>query len=50
MLTDVFMAVTKSIKRSGFVIYSYLKDSAFAALTKGRKSLNWVSVRGSIRQ
>ena len=28
-----FMAVTKSIKRSGYVIYSYFKDSAFAALT-----------------
>ena len=45
-----FVAVTKSIKRSGFVIYSYFKDNTFAALTKGRKSLNWVCVRGTIRQ
>ena len=45
------MAVKKSIKRSGFVIYSYFKDSTFAALTKGRKSLNWVCVRaGTIGQ
>lgn len=45
-----FMAVTKSIKLSGYVIYSYFKDSAFAALTKGQNSLNWVCVRGTIRQ
>ena len=29
-----FMAVTKTIKRSGFVIYSYFQDSAFAALKR----------------
>ena len=40
----------KSIKRSGHVIYSYFKDSEFAAFTKGRKSLNWVCVSGTIRQ
>ena len=45
-----FVAVTKSIKRSGHVIYSNFKDSAFAALTKGRNSLNWVCVMGNIRQ
>ena len=27
-----FMAVKKSRKRSGFVIYSYSKDSAFTAV------------------
>ena len=30
-----FMAVKESGKRSGFVIYSYLKDSAFTAVIKG---------------
>ena len=50
MLTVHFMAVTKSIKRSGHVICSYFKDSEFAAFTKGRKSLNWVCVSGTIRQ
>ena len=50
MLTDVFYGCDKSIKRSGYVIYSYFKDSTFAALTEGRKSLNWVCVRGTIRQ
>ena len=30
-----FMAGKKSRKRSGFVIYSYLKDSAFAAVERG---------------
>ena len=29
-----FMAVRKSRKRSGFVIYSFLKDSAFTAIKK----------------
>ena len=29
-----FMAVRKSRKRSGFVIYSFLKDSAFTAVKK----------------
>ena len=27
-----FMVATKTIKRSGFVVYSYFQDSAFAAL------------------
>jgi len=31
------MAVKKSRKRSGFVIYSYFKDSAFAAVKRGAK-------------
>ena len=31
------MAVKKSRKRSGFVIYSYLKDSAFTAVERGAK-------------
>ena len=30
-----FMAVRKSRKRSGFVIYSCLKDTAFTAVKKG---------------
>ena len=32
-----FMAVKKSRKRSGFVIYSYLKDSAFTAVKRDAK-------------
>jgi len=35
-----FMAVKKSRKRSGFVIDSYLKDSAFTTVTEGCKVLN----------
>ena len=35
-----FMAVKKSRKRSGFVIYSYLKNNAFTAVTEGCKVLN----------
>ena len=50
MLTDVFYGCDKSIKRSGYVIYSYFKGSTFAALTKGRNSLNCVCVRGTLRQ
>ena len=34
-----FMAVKKSRRRSGFVIYSYLKDSAFAAVERGANFL-----------
>ena len=30
-----FMAVKKSRRRSGFVICSYLKDSAFTAVKRG---------------
>ena len=29
-----FMAVKKSRKRSGFVLYSYLKDSGFTAVKR----------------
>ena len=32
-----FMAVKKSRKRSGFVLYSYLKDSAFTAVKRDAK-------------
>ena len=35
-----FMIVKKSRKRSGFVIYSYLKNNAFTAVTEGCKVLN----------
>ena len=31
---DVFMVVKKSRKRSGFVIFSCLKDSAFTAVKR----------------
>ena len=31
------MAVKKSRKRSGFVIYSYLKDSAYTAVKRDAK-------------
>ena len=34
-----FMAVKKSRKRSGFVIYSLLKDSAFAVVERGASFL-----------
>ena len=44
------MAVTKSIKRSGHVIYSYFKGSEFTAFIKGRKALNWVCVSGTNSQ
>ena len=40
------MAVIKSKKRSGFVIYSYVKDSAFIAVKRGAK--HWE--RGTISQ
>ena len=33
-LTDLFMAMKKSRKRSGFVIYFYFKDSAFTAVKR----------------
>ena len=33
-----FMAVKKSRKRSGFVIYSYLQDTAFTAVERGMQS------------
>ena len=32
-----FVAVKKSRKRSGFVLYSYLKDSAFTAVKRDAK-------------
>ena len=32
-----FMAVENSSKRSGFVLYSYLKDSAFTAVKRDAK-------------
>ena len=35
-----FMVVKKSRKRSGFVIYLYLKNIAFTAVTEGCKVLN----------
>ena len=35
-----FMAVKKSRKRSGFVIYSYFKDSKFTAVKRDEKVLN----------
>ena len=35
-----FMAMKKSRKPSGFVTYSYLKNSAFTAVTEGCKVLN----------
>ena len=34
MLTDAFYGCEKVVKHSGFVIYSYLKDSAFKRDTK----------------
>ena len=34
-----FMAVKESGKRSGFVIYSYLKDSAFTAVKRDAKGV-----------
>jgi len=34
-----FMAVKESGKRSGFVIYSYLKDSAFTAVKRNAKGV-----------
>ena len=40
-----FMAVKKSRKRSGFVIYSYFKDSAFTAVKRDAK-LQPRSVKG----
>ena len=33
-----FMAVKKSRKRSGFVTYSYLKDSAFTTIKRTQSS------------
>ena len=34
-----FMSLKKSRKRSGFVIYSYFKDKAFAAVERGANFL-----------
>ena len=34
-----FMAVKESRKRSGFVIYLYLKDSAFTAVKRDAKGI-----------
>jgi len=52
-----FMAGKKSRKRSGFVIYSYLKDSAFAAVERGAdfltrhvKGVPFVNRRYTIRK
>ena len=42
------MAVKKSRKRSGFVIYSCLKDSAFTAVKKDAVLLNYVCESGTI--
>ena len=42
------MAVKKSRKRSGFVIYSCLKDSAFTAVKKDAVVLNYVCESGTI--
>ena len=41
------MAVKKSRKRSVFVIYSDFKDSAFGAVLKGWKVVNWVCERST---
>ena len=42
------MAVKKSRKRSGFVIYSCLEDSAFTAVKKDAVVLNYVCESGTI--
>ena len=42
-----FMAVKKSRKRSGFVICSYLQNTAFTAVERNAKVLNSLGERGT---
>ena len=49
-LKDVFCGGDKVYKTFWSCDLFIFKDSAFAAFTKGRKSLNWVCIRGTIRQ